>query len=100
MKKHLSSDIVKRKLTAKFENKRIILKSIIKNNNILKTTRWNASLKLTDFSYNNTSKTRIVNRCIITGRKGKFRSCYRFSRLVFLEFVRNGFINGVRKSTW
>jgi small subunit ribosomal protein S14 len=100
MKKHINSDNIKRKLSAKFENKRTILKSIIKNNNILKTTRWNASLKLTDFSYDNTSKTRIVNRCIITGRKGKFRSYYKFSRLIFLDLARNGIINGVRKSTW
>ena len=100
MKKHLISDKKKRKLMLKYENKRIILKSLIKNSNIFKTTKWNASLLLTDFCYTNISKTRVVNRCIFTGRKGKFRQSYRFSRLIFLNLARNGLINGIRKSTW
>jgi small subunit ribosomal protein S14 len=100
MKKHLISDKKKRKLTLKYENKRIILKSILKNSNLFKTTRWNASLLLTDLCYNNITKTRLVNRCILTGRKGKFRQSYRFSRLIFLNLARNGLINGIRKSTW
>lgn len=100
MKKHLISDKKKRKLTLKYENKRIILKSIIKNSNIFKTTRWNAGLFLTDSCFNHTTKIRLVNRCILTGRKGKFRQSFRFSRLVFLNLARNGLMNGIRKSTW
>jgi small subunit ribosomal protein S14 len=100
MKKHLISDDKKRKLALKYENKRIILKSIFKNSNLFKTTRWNASLLLTEDCYKNTTKIRLVNRCIFTGRKGKFRQSYRFSRLMFLNLARNGLINGIRKSTW
>jgi ribosomal protein S14 len=100
MKKYLISDKKKRKFTFKYENKRIILKSIVKNSNLYKTTRWNASLLLTDFCYTQTTKTRVVNRCIFTGRKGKFRQSYKFSRLVFLNLARNGLINGIRKSSW
>jgi len=100
MKKHLISDKKKRKLSLKYENKRIILKSIYHNSNLCKTTRWNASLLLTDYCYKNATKTRFVNRCIFTGRKGKFRQYYRFSRLIFLNLARNGLINGIRKSTW
>lgn len=100
MKKHIISDIKKRKLVLKYENKRIILKSILKNSNILKTTRWNANLLLTESCYTNTTKTRLVNRCVFTGRKGKFRQSFRFSRLVFLNLARNGLIYGICKSAW
>lgn len=97
MKNQIQKDKNKRNLTLKFENKRIILKSIIKNNNICKTIRWNSELKLTELNSNG-HKNRQVNRCILTGRKGKFNKLFRLSRLSFLKFARNGFICGLKKS--
>ena len=97
MKNQLQKDKNKRNLNLKFENKLIILKSIAKNNNVTKTIRWNSELKLTKLN-SNSYKTRIVKRCTVTGRKGKFHSMFRFSRLSFLKFARNGLICGLKKS--
>jgi small subunit ribosomal protein S14 len=97
MKNQIQKDKTKRNLNLKFENKRIILKNITKNNNICKTIRWNSELKLTEINHNS-HKNRIVNRCVLTGRKGKFNKFFRFSRLSFLKFARIGFICGLKKS--
>lgn len=97
MKNQIQKDKIKRNLNLKFENKRIILKSIIKNNNICKTIRWNSELKLTEINLNS-YKNRMVNRCVLTGRKGKFNKSFRFSRLSFLRLARKGFISGLKKS--
>jgi small subunit ribosomal protein S14 len=97
VKNQIQKDKFKRNLNLKFENKRIILKSIIKNNNICKTIRWNSELKLTEIN-SNSHKNRLVNRCMLTGRKGKFNKLFRFSRLSFLKFTRKGFVSGLKKS--
>jgi ribosomal protein S14 len=97
MKNQLQKDTNKRNLNFKFENKLIILKSIAKNNNITKTVRWNSELKLTNLN-SNSYKTRIVKRCVFTGRKNKINPMFRISRLSFLKFARNGLINGLKKS--
>ena len=52
MKNQVHKDKNKRNLNSKFENKRIILKSIAKNNNISKIIRWNSELKLTSLNSN------------------------------------------------
>ena len=96
MKNQIQKDKNKRILSSKIENKRIILKSIACNNKISKIIRWNCELKLTTLPSNN-FKTSIVNRCILTGRKGKFNKEFRFSRLSFLKLARNGFIGGLKK---
>ena len=97
MKNQIQKDKNKRNLNLKFENKLIILESIAKNNNVTKTVRWNSELKLTSLN-SNSYKTRTVKRCMFTGRKGKFHSMFRFSRLSFLKFARNGLICGLKKS--
>lgn len=98
MKNQLYKDKNKRILNFKYEQKQIILKSINKNIAVSKPTRWNSSLKFIDFE-TNSFDTRIVNRCILTGRKNKVNH-FKFSRLSFLKLVRNGLIFGLKKSTW
>jgi ribosomal protein S14 len=98
MKKLVEKDKSKRKLFFDSEIKRVILKSITRNQNLTNRIRWVANLYLSDMLVNS-SKVRQVNRCIITGRKSKVRGCYKFSRLVFLRMVRNGLISGLKKST-
>ena len=99
MKNQLYKDKKKRDFSLKFEKKRFILKSLTKNNNLIKSTRWNTSLNLTKLEANSFF-TRTVNRCVLTGRKNKLHNKFRFSRLTFLKLARNGFINGLHKSTW
>ena len=48
-------------------------------------------------SINNTSISKIRNRCIINGKSRSVYKTYRFSRHTFKEYAVNGFINGVTK---
>ena len=78
------------------ERKRIILKSIFDNNNLVKTTRWNNGLLLTKYNLGNT---KITKRCLLSNRKNVFSSDYKISRIVFLNAARQGFISGLIKSS-
>ena len=86
----------KRNLHFKFENKCIILKSIAQNHSVLKTVRWNSEQKLNTL-ISNSYKTRLVKRCILTGRKNKYNKNLNISRLSFLKLARKGFITGLKK---
>jgi ribosomal protein S14 len=99
MKNQVYKDKKKRNLSFKTENKKFVLKSIYKNSSIPKMIRWNSSLKFTEFLKNN-HLTSCVNRCVFTGRKKKVNKNFRLSRLSLLKFARNGFISGLKKSTW
>jgi ribosomal protein S14 len=99
MKKLIEKDKYRRQLVSDQETKRIILKSIVRNRNLLDQVRWSANIELSDLTVNS-SKSRTVNRCILTGRKSKIRKFYNFSRLSFLKLARNGLIVGLRKSSW
>jgi len=99
MKKLVEKDKIKRNTVLEFETKRIILKSIIRNTNLLKKARWSANLELSDL-FVNSSRSRLVNRCVLTGRKSKVRNSYHFSRLIFLRMAKNGLISGLKRSSW
>lgn len=99
MKNLIEKDKYRRKLVSEYETKRAILKSIIRNRNLVDKVRWSANIELSDLTVNS-SKCRTVNRCILTGRKNKIRKFYNFSRLSFLRLARNGLIAGLRKSSW
>ena len=88
------------KLRSKFlfaEQKNTILKSLTKNSNFSKIVSWNSGHKMLNIVpiYN---KTKLINRCVYSGRYNKAHYYYRFSRLSFLQFVRNAMIPGVFKS--
>ena len=97
MKNKLYSDIKKRNLNVKYENKQYILKSLNKNTKLSKTNRWNFDLNLCN--RNKTSNV-LVKRCILTGQKKKINKLFNLSRMSFLRLARNGFLSGVKKSTW
>lgn len=99
MKNVVEKNKIKRKTVLEFETKRLILKSIIRNTNLLKRARWAANLELSDLSVNS-SRSRVVNRCVLTGRKSKVRNMYHFSRLTFLKMAKNGLISGLKRSSW
>ena len=99
MKKLLAKDKKKRIIIKKLELQHFILKQISINNNFHKTTNWNALNKLSCLP-KSSSKTYLSNRCITTINKKKFHKFSNFSRMVFLKFARNGFISGLRKSSW
>jgi len=100
MKKKLQKDKKIRKLFNRRELNHVILKSIVKNENLSLIAKWNAILKLSHFS-GGQNKTRFVNRCVLTNRKAKFNRIFKkFSRLSFLRMARSGVIPGLKKSSW
>jgi ribosomal protein S14 len=100
MKKQTQKDKKIRKFFNQQELNHIILKSIVKNENLSLVLKWNAISRLSTFA-GNQNKTRFVNRCILTNRKAKFNRIFKkFSRLSFLLLARSGAISGLRKSSW
>jgi len=87
------------KLVKKFARKREDLKKIIKNKKLPLTERFEAQLKLAKIP-RNSSKTRIRNRCEITGRpRGVYRKL-RISRIALRDLASKGKIPGMTKSSW
>jgi len=48
----------------------------------------------------NSSKTRLHNRCSITGRPKGYMRIFGISRITFREMASNGLIPGVKKASW
>ena len=48
----------------------------------------------------NASPTRVVNRCLATGRRRAFLRRFKLSRISFRELANSGMIPGVTKSSW
>ena len=48
----------------------------------------------------NSSKTRLHNRCSITGRPKGYIRIFGISRITFREMASNGLIPGVKKASW
>ena len=87
------------KLVKKFYKKREVLKKIINNKKLPLDERFNAQLKLAKLP-RNSAKTRIRNRCEITGRpRGVYRKL-KISRIALRELASKGKIPGMTKSSW
>ena len=46
------------------------------------------------------SPTRLVNRCLVTGRRRAYIRRFKLSRIAFRELASHGMIPGVTKSSW
>ncbi len=99
MKNIVKRDQKRRGLFLKNELKRVQYKSIIKNFYIPGKTKDQYVFKLNKI-VRNSSKVRIKNRCILTGRgKAVYRFC-RLSRIRFRELAAQGLLLGVSKASW
>ena len=87
------------KLTKKFLKKREDLKKIIKDKKLPLEDRFAAQLKLAKIP-RNSSKTRIRNRCEITGRPHGVYRKLKISRIALRDLASKGKIPGMTKSSW
>ena len=87
------------KLSKKFLEKREKLKKIIKDKKIPLEERFKAQLKLSKLP-RNSAKSRIRNRCEITGRPHGVYRKLRISRIALRELALKGKIPGMTKSSW
>ncbi len=95
----IERDKKRRQLVAKYELKRLQLKTIIHTQSLPKDVRWDASLKLAKLP-RNSSKIRIRNRCVITGRSRGVYRFFKMSRILFRQYASSGLLPGVKKSSW
>ena len=99
MKNIVRRDQKRRNLFYKNEEKRVQYKSLIKDFSIPGERKENFVYKLNKIA-RNSSKVRIKNRCIYTGRGKAVYSFCRLSRIKFRELASIGYILGVSKSSW
>jgi len=87
------------KLAEKFMKKRKELKKIIMNKKLSLEERFKAQQKLSNLP-RNSSKTRIRNRCQITGRPHGVYRKLKISRIALRKLGLEGKIPGMIKSSW
>jgi small subunit ribosomal protein S14 len=92
------NEMVKR-LVKTMAAKRDALKAVANDESLPLEERFSARLKLAKLP-RNSSKTRIRNRCQITGRPRAFYRKLKMSRIALRDLGSNGQIPGLVKSSW
>jgi len=87
------------RLSKKFLNKREKLKKILRDKKIPLEERFKIQLKLSKMPKNG-ARTRIRNRCEITGRPHGVYRKLKISRIALRELALKGKIPGMTKSSW
>jgi len=95
----IERNLKRRRLAKKYGAKRARLKAVIKDLNKPGEERFAAAIKLAELP-RNSSKTRIRNRCLITGRPRGFYRKLKMSRLALREYGSSGKIPGLVKASW
>jgi small subunit ribosomal protein S14 len=88
-----------RQLVKRYETKRAELKAVANDESRPLEERFEARLKLAELP-RNSSKTRIRNRCDITGRPRAFYRKLKMSRIALRQLGSSGQIPGLVKSSW
>ena len=86
-------------LVKQYAGKREALKAIAVDENLPLEERFEARLKLAELP-RNSSKTRIRNRCLVTGRPRAFYRKLKMSRIALRDLGSHGLIPGLVKSSW
>ena len=89
----------RRKLTKQYSGRRSRLKAIARDKKLPMEDRFAAALKLSELP-RNSSRTRIRNRCEVTGRPRAFYRKLKMSRIALRELGSKGVIPGLVKSSW
>ena len=87
------------KLSDKFYKKRQTLKKIVMNKKLPLEERFKAQQKLSKLP-RNSAKSRIMNRCQITGRPHGVYRKLKISRIALRQLGLQGKIPGLIKSSW
>ena len=87
------------KLSNKFFKKRQALKKIIMNKNLTLEERFKAQQKLSKLP-RNSAKSRVMNRCQISGRPHGVYRKLKISRIALRQLGLQGKIPGMVKSSW
>jgi small subunit ribosomal protein S14 len=86
-------------IVARYAEKRAALRAVIDSVTTSDAEKQEAYAKLRKLP-RDSSKTRIRNRCAMTGRPRAFLRQFGLSRITFREMALQGLIPGVRKASW
>ncbi|MEZ5786196.1 MAG: 30S ribosomal protein S14 [Xanthobacteraceae bacterium] len=89
----------RRKLAKQYAAHRLRLRAIARDRSKPMEERFAATLKLAQLPRNG-SRTRIRNRCDVTGRPRAFYRKLKMSRIALRELGSKGLIPGLVKSSW
>jgi len=98
-KSAINRDQKRRKLVEQYADKRAKLKAMTKDESLSMEERFQAQLKLNELP-RNSSKTRLHNRCEVTGRPKAYYRKLRMSRIALRDLASKGQIPGMVKSSW
>jgi small subunit ribosomal protein S14 len=97
--KYNFKDNSKRMLYKKTEKKRTLFKSLFNNRSLSNKLRFLIFIELSKIS-KNSSKSRIVNRCIFTGRAHSVYKTFRVNRMQLKDLAFNNLIPGIKNLGW
>ena len=89
----------RRKMAKKFANRRVKLKTIARDKKLPMEQRFAATFKMAELP-RNSSRTRVRNRCELSGRPRAYYRKHRLSRIALRELGSKGLIPGLVKSSW
>ena len=89
----------RRRMVDQYAAKRAALNAIVRDKSASPEDRFMATLKLAELP-RNSSKTRIRNRCNVTGRPRAYYRKLGMSRIALRELGLSGDVPGVVKSSW
>ncbi len=92
-------DVKRKKLAAKYAKKRADLKATIVNMKLSDEERQKAVIDLQKMP-RDSGKTRIRNRCVLTGRSRGFYRKFGLGRSKLRELMMRGEVPGVVKASW
>ena len=95
----IERDKKRRKMVKSLAGKRAKLKAIIKDQSVPADERFQAVLKLAEMP-RGSSKTRLRNRCALTGRPRSYYRKFNLSRIALRDLASRGELPGVVKSSW
>lgn len=89
----------RKRMVVKFAAKRKVLKETIMNKSLPLAERFNAQLLLAKLPRNG-AKTRVRNRCELSGRARGFHRKFKLSRIWLRLLAGTGELPGVSKASW
>ncbi|MBT6312885.1 MAG: 30S ribosomal protein S14 [Alphaproteobacteria bacterium] len=95
----IETNLRRQKLVARYAEKRAELKDLISDQSQPPDVRFAATLALAKLP-RNSSKTRVRNRCLVTGRPRAYYRKFKMSRIALRDLASTGMIPGVTKSSW
>jgi small subunit ribosomal protein S14 len=87
------------KIVKQFSAKRTGLKLILQDKSVSLEERFKAQLKLNELP-RDSAKSRVRNRCEVTGRPRAYYRKLKMSRIALRDFGSLGLIPGIVKSSW